>query len=293
MGINISVLGSPSRIDFCKNLAKKGATDDFTFYQTSYKGKIITLIEPTRYPKKIKALIDTISLTDYVIFIIDELTPDIGEQIVVLDLLNLNGLIITDLDITPYIKGTNLSTWDIVTNEEARIRIMEDIKPIESTGAPVVFVDHAFEVKGIGTVVLGIIKQGEVKVHDKLILYPQDKEFEIRSIQRNDVTVKQAETSDRVGLAIKKLGNIPISRGNVISNNKLKTVSELTGNLIKAKHAKDDSDTLTLYHCLQSVPVKKENGKFTLETPIAKYENEPLILCDLNAKIRIIGKLEQ
>jgi GTPase len=83
-----------------------------------------------------------------------------------------------------------------------------------------VLVDHVFPVKGIGTVILGIVKQGEVHSGQMLEITGYEsavKKVIIRSIQKHDRTFKVAYEGDRVGLALK--GNISprdISRDNII-----------------------------------------------------------------------------
>ncbi len=83
-----------------------------------------------------------------------------------------------------------------------------------------VLIDHVFPVKGIGTVILGIVKQGEVHSGQMLEITGYEsavKKVIIRSIQKHDRNFKVAYEGDRVGLALK--GNISprdVSRDNII-----------------------------------------------------------------------------
>ncbi|VVC72093.1 Elongation factor 1-alpha [uncultured archaeon] len=290
MGLNVCILGpKAAREEFCKSMGKKGSSDDFTFYNTSVQGKVIHLIEPTAYPEKLDAVMDVMPLCDHVFFIVDEVTPEFGEQVVLLDLCKPSGFIVSDLDLAPYIKGTALEAWKKVSPEEAKGMIQGELQPKKREGAPILFIDHSFEVKGVGSVLLGVVRQGDIRVHDKLTAYPLGKELEIRSIQKNDVDEKEASSSDRVGLSIKGLTSKDVKRGEVVSKEPLSVVSELPASVSYSKFAQKDSKLMHAFHCLQSSPCRIEGGKLAFEKSIALVKGEPLVLCDLNRKMRAVG----
>src|SRR5690606_26686658 len=81
-----------------------------------------------------------------------------------------------------------------------------------------VSIDHAFDVKGVGTVVLGSVKQGEIKTYDELVLSPVNKTVLIKSIQMHDDPVNISKKPSRVGLAIKGISAKEISRGDMITS---------------------------------------------------------------------------
>ena len=80
-------------------------------------------------------------------------------------------------------------------------------------------VDHSFEVKGVGTVALGIVRRGTVRVHDKIFGQPGAVEGAVRSIQIFDVDHQEAEAGSRVGLALKGINSSQVPRGTVLTNN--------------------------------------------------------------------------
>ncbi|MDD5317508.1 MAG: hypothetical protein PHF51_02120 [Candidatus ainarchaeum sp.] len=292
MGVNICVAGSKSgREEFCRSLGKKGSSDDFTFYNTSYSGKRIHLIEPTAYPGKIDSLIDSVALSDFTVLVVGEINAEFGETVLILDLMSPKGFFVTDADISQYVKGTSLENWKRLGMEAARRAVLEELKPEEKTGEPLVLVDHSFEVKGVGSVLLGVVKSGGLCVHDRLISNPGGQALEVRSIQKNDVEEKEAGSSDRIGLAIKGLTSKEVHRGAVLSKSPLPSASEIPqSSVIYSKFAAKDSKTLHAYHCLQSSPCRVEGGKIVFEKPIALVPGQPLILCDLNRKMRAVGK---
>jgi len=95
-----------------------------------------------------------------------------------------------------------------------------EVKGDESLQPPkaCIVVDHVFDVKGVGTVVLGTVKQGEIKTYDELVLSPSSKTVVIKSIQMHDDPVNISKKNSRVGLAIKGASAKDISRGDVITS---------------------------------------------------------------------------
>ena len=295
MSLNVCVLGPKGkREDFCKSMAKKGSSDDFTFYNTSYQGKVIHLLEPTAYPEKIDAAIDALVLSEFVVFLVDDVNAEFGEQVLLLDALKFpaaKGILVSDVDVSAFTKGTALAEWKTVSLEEAKRLIIEEWTPEQRDGDPIIFVDHSFDVKGVGGVLLGVVKQGRVAVHEKLVANPLGSELEVRSIQKNDVDEKEAFSADRLGIAMKGLTAKEVKRGMVLTKAPLPSTSELAGNITYSKFAAKDSKMMHAFHCLQSTPCKPEGGKLILEKPLALVKGEPLLLCDLNKKMRVVGSL--
>lgn len=88
--------------------------------------------------------------------------------------------------------------------------------------------DHAFNVKGTGTVVLGTVVQGAVRRHDALRALPGEKAAQVRSIQKHDDDFESAFEGDRVGLALKGVQPEDLDRGALLTNNaSVKTRKEL------------------------------------------------------------------
>ena len=67
--------------------------------------------------------------------------------------------------------------------------------------------------KGVGTVLLGGIKQGRIRVYDKLKILPSNKEVLIKSIQMHDDPVDESSSPSRVGLGVKGISPREIERG--------------------------------------------------------------------------------
>ncbi|MGN6560159.1 MAG: EF-Tu/IF-2/RF-3 family GTPase [Candidatus Nitrosocosmicus sp.] len=161
-------------------------------------------------------------------------------------------------------------------------------------------IDHVFDVKGVGTVILGCIRQGEIKIYDELELSPLNKLVVIKSIQMHDDPVPHSKKPSRVGLAIKGVSAKEISRGDFISSPGIsKTIdSNFQIKFYKNPYFKGDIIETQNYMIsvgLQTRTVKiKKNEKsdllITLEKPISYIKNDLCIVFSPDAKsMRIIG----
>jgi selenocysteine-specific translation elongation factor len=304
--LNIAVLGADAaaRATAAHEFGKKGSADDIAFYHTVYQGKILSAVEPCAYPKKLDAMLDAVALSDYVLVLADAPSPALGEMIVLLDLAGKKTFFVADMDLAPFISKTSLKDSKVFASlQEAKEHLLALVSPIVP-GSPLILIDHCFDVKGVGTVALGLMKRGEVKLHDKLMAYPMGKEIEVRTIQRNDEDVKSSECADRVGLSLKGAESSEVGRGEVFSGEKIEVSQDIKCKISVSKFARDtikSSFSLHIACGLQLVPARVEcageiapgtegDAALKCEKPLAIIPNEPLILVDLNAKgLRVIG----
>jgi selenocysteine-specific translation elongation factor len=310
------ILGDTSIVN---NLGKKGTSTDITIYDRKTNKQISTYCFSTTYPDKLQSLLQSIAMSDYAILNISQLDSFLGEQIIALDIFKIkNGFILHSYNIDiekikNIIKDTNLSAYPILDNiEELKSHIMQlqaednenEIKEKDSNNSTNNFVyipiDHVFDVKGVGTVILGCIKHGEIKTYDELEINPINKKIVIKSIQMHDDTVNYSNKSSRVGLAIKGVTAKDISRGDIITS---LGISKIINNNFKIKFNKNpyfkgeiiESQNYMINIGLQirSVKIKKiEKSELyiTLEKPIAHIENDLCIVFSPDAKtMRIIG----
>jgi selenocysteine-specific translation elongation factor len=247
---NVSIIGSErsGRTGLAAKLGKKGTESDITLYNYVKGNDIYSFVDANGYPGSIKSLISAINLSDIALVCVPSagLNSQVGECIVALDLLgNKRGLfVITMADksnpmalseltekIKAITKGTNLEKWEsfpvstttfegIETLKEKIFSLAEEAKKTNTALndlPPRIMVDHFFNVTGIGTVVLGIVLQGTIMVHDQFTLFPVKRPAEVRSIQSNDVDMKTAPAGTRVGLALKGVQSKEFDRGYIMS----------------------------------------------------------------------------
>ena len=225
--LNVAVIGSP---DYAKSLGKKSTASDITFYDLKRDDVTVSLAEPTKYPEKLASLFFATSLADVAIVVVEQIDPTFGESVIMLDCVGVKkGYIVTKGYITkeqvaPLIKGTVLEGYEVVEDDPIRLREIlltqsDEFRPDHAEGSTgSVPVDHYFDVKGVGTVVLGCVSHGTIRKHDAVKVLPLGKEAEIRSIQKHDDDFDTAVRGDRVGLALKGVAVSELDRGTVLSN---------------------------------------------------------------------------
>jgi selenocysteine-specific translation elongation factor len=237
--LNVAVLGPAG---YAKIIAKAGTTSDLTFYNLKKGEDTVTFIEPSRYPERLAPLFFAVSAADEALLVIDEITPVFGEMLVMLHACDVRkGYIVLRnyLDpsrIRPLLRGTVAENYAYIEENEIdmRERFLNDAsaKSVDpgTSSSGVVAIDHSFNVKGIGTVILGSVMRGVIRRHDILNVLPGKKTAQIRSIQKHDDDFDDATAGDRVGLALKNIESDALDRGDVMTNDRtVRTSAEIRG----------------------------------------------------------------
>ena len=95
-------------------------------------------------------------------------------------------------------------------------------------------IDHAFPIKGIGTVITGTILKGNVKIGDELKILPLNiEDIKVKSIQRFKKDVKEASAGDRIGMALYGVDAKQIFRGCILTSKdtKLQIVDKIVAKI--------------------------------------------------------------
>jgi selenocysteine-specific translation elongation factor len=123
-------------------------------------------------------------------------------------------------------------------------------------------IDHFFNVRGIGTVVLGVVSSGEIRTHHSLQVLPVKKQVQVRSIQKLDDDAEVACPGDRVGVALKGIEVDELDRGYVLSNDPgIRTTDLVTGRLELVKYWKlplKEGMVVHVGHWMQFLPGRVE-----------------------------------
>lgn len=318
--LTVAVLGS---LGYGSNLGKKGTSTDITFYNLKKGEDAITFIEPTRYPERLAPLFYAVSLSTKAIVVVDEVNATFGECLVMLQCSNIqSGYIILrnyipKEKIQPLIKGTSLEKFEIINDDPILIREQllaeaAKLKPAELlAGQPAIGtvpVDHAFNVKGVGVVVLGVVVYGFVQKHATLNVLSAGKTAQVRSIQKHDEEHDLGGEGDRVGLALKNIEVEDLDRGAVLTNDpavKTSTTLKTHANLVKYWQTPlKQGMVMHIGYWTQFVTAKVEAVSeeadpkkpaltLTLEKPLAYRPNDKAVLMYLDgAKLRIAGTVE-
>jgi selenocysteine-specific translation elongation factor len=164
------------------------------------------------------------------------------------------------------IKGTVVENYVQVDQDKIKEE-MDKFKPLSNESQSEMVIDHCFDVKGVGTVILGKVTCGKIKQYDNLKLYPEGIDVLIKSIQMHDDPVSESICPARVGLAVKGVKPDNVSRGDVISEKDAVTVnSTITLDFVKSQFYK--GDIAENQGCLVSVGLQIKAAKFVSITPL-------------------------
>jgi selenocysteine-specific translation elongation factor len=312
--LNFVILGDAS---IASNLGKKGTSTDITIYDRKTNDQIFSYCFPNTYPDKLQPLLQSIAVSDYAILNISHLDSFLGEQILALDIFNikkgfiLHGYEIDIEKVKNIIKKTSLSAFQILDDVEQLKTRLSEIKPSEdkeneqttaaaANNSVYIPIDHVFDVKGVGTVVLGCIKQGEIKTYDELEINPLNKPIVIKSIQMHDDPVNHSKKSSRVGLAIKGVSAKDVSRGDIITSPGLSKIISDSFQIEFKKNpyfkegiVETQNYMISVGLQIRTVRLKEIGGSkisIALEKPIAYIKNDLCIVFSPDSKtMRIMG----
>jgi len=288
--------------DIAAEFGKKGTETDISLYDRKEFDTIKTWVTPSGFPEKIQPLLQAINLAEHVIFFVDKLDKFTGEQIIALDSLNKEkGILSHSFDVDEsklnyMIKGTVLENYTKVDQNKIKEEI-DKIEPVIIEGPTEMVIDHCFDVKGVGTVILGKVTAGRIKQYDNLKLYPSGSDVLIKSIQMHDDPIAESICPARVGLAVKGVKPDEVGRGDIISQEDAVLVnSEIELDFTQSPFYKSEISEGQM--CLVSVGLQIKAAKFSslnplklaFEKQIAYHTGDiAVILKPESTTIRILG----
>jgi len=236
MHITVGVFGDQ---ELAKKLGKKGTNNDIAIYNHSSSEGVFTYVCPNS--DKIQPLLQVLNMIDFPVLVVSKLTKEIGEMIIGIDEMKFDrGFIITNIkdELQPLIKGTSLEEFKLIDEERLWPEILK-MSIERKDDFLLIPIDNYFNVRGIGTVMLGIIKSGKINLHDKVMIEPLGKEVLIKGIQSQDKDIEEAPAGMRVGLNLKGVEADELKRGFVLCK-KIEKSSELKIRFNKNKFFKQD-----------------------------------------------------
>jgi selenocysteine-specific translation elongation factor len=301
--------------DAAGKFAKKGTATDITLFNAKTADAHLNIVTPSRFPEKIMSLLYALDMADEIVLQPAAIDRSLGEMVVAAELLGkTRGFVRPSAKVTmPELQAllSKTALKDLTASEDNDAVFRE--KLYERAGAgqegPLLLpVDHSFPVKGVGTVVLGLVRRGEVAAHQTLQIHPSTKTLEVRSVQVHDVDQPKAGGRSRVGLAVKGVEPQDVSRGTVLAPagalTSLAAGATLNGTIelhAFSKWQPRAAAVLHLFHLLQDVVVRVEtiqvhgkqaNVSLKLEGPLALAKEEPIVLVDVDNKAqRLVGRL--
>ncbi|MFZ0891742.1 MAG: EF-Tu/IF-2/RF-3 family GTPase [Thermoplasmata archaeon] len=304
--VTVAVVGGK---DVARELGKKGTTSDLTLFNAVRDGHATTIVEPTQYPEKFAPLLYSLAMADQILFTIPSLSREIAETAATVDLFATPVTIalgpgVGAEEIRRAFKGTRLVDAPFVPLEPPKLRELVEGWTAASIDGPVrVPIDHAFPVKGVGAVALGVVRRGTLRAHEKLRLYPTEKVVEVRSVQVHDVDVPAASAGERVGVALKGVEADELERGQQLAPEGSLTVgTEFPGKeFVACRYYRGDFGPgagWQLLAGLSFVPVQigprsGDQIALTSDRPTAFASQDRGFIADLSATTgpRIVGRL--
>ena len=297
---------------YAKQLAKKTQETDYIIYNHKEGDKVLCLYEPHAFPDKIQSLVHCLNASDMVLWVIDKVDADFAEVALALWQAEKKGgwIMLKDIDessVKPLLGKSPMGAWPMLSSDinivELKEKLMEKM-PEYSEQPARVLVDACFDVRGVGTVVLGKAESGRIKVHDDLELFPGKTHLSVKSIQVQDEDIKEAELGSRVGLSLKGASPDSVKRGSYLASaGSMKSFTSGEAELVLSPFAKEGIETgteLFFSSGLQYIAAKlelaaplaagsKSTVKFSLLLPMAALDGSRFLMVRANKRPRVIG----
>src|SRR5208337_247726 len=133
-------------------------------------------------------------------------------------------------------KGTNMPWYKGPTLMEALDQFVEPAKPIDKPlRLPV---QDVYTITGVGTVPVGRIETGKIKVGDTVIIMPEGLTAEVKSIETHHTAMTEAMAGDNIGFNLRGVAKTDFRRGSVLgpSNNPATIAKEFLAQVIVVYH---------------------------------------------------------
>jgi len=232
---------STAGLDKHPQAQERGISIDLGFTAFNLDPYQVTLVDAPGHADLIRSVVAGANIIDAAILVIaaDEgPKSQTGEHILILDSFNISKtlIIINKIDlvdesgintversIKALLKGTILENSPIARVSATTGEGAEDIKkmllnllekPVRRIEGPFKMpIDHAFHIKGAGTVMTGTVHRGTISIGEVAEIMPQEIQGKIKSIQTFGENLQSAVAGDRVGIAIPGVQARVIYRG--------------------------------------------------------------------------------
>jgi len=245
---------------------ERGITIDIGFAHLEEEGLSLSFIDVPGHKDFVTNMLSGIFSIDMAVLIVaadESVMPQTKEHFSILSFLGIKTIIpvITKIDIADeeMIELTELEIAELFENANLTIpekyfklssKTMEGIKDFKDSLLKIgqqiehenirpfhLPVDRSFSIKGHGTVVTGTLMSGEVKVDEKVYVFPSHKEATVKNITTHQNKVSTAICKKRAALNLPQLKKDEVKRGEII----VKRDFNLSTNLADVVISIDDS----------------------------------------------------
>ena len=196
-------------------IGKKGSENSITFYNRKSGADVVVVLVPNQAEDKAYALAESLLIASCAVLSTATLDRRFGEALVACSLLGKRAFVTDDNDASALLKSAGLVDYTRVSKSELLDRLVAG--PDNGSEAGVrIDIDKAFPVRGIGTVVLGVVTRGTLRQHDKLV-HTSGKEVLVRSMQSQDEDITEAKAGTRVGVSLKDIADDEVEKGDLLT----------------------------------------------------------------------------
>jgi elongation factor 1-alpha len=230
-----TLIDAPGHRDFIKNMITGASEADAAVLVVSAKtGEKDTALGPGGQAREHAFLLKTLGVNQLVVLInkMDDQTVKYAEKMYndakmdVENLLKASGYNVTKIRFIP-VSGwtgenlvkpsTNMPWYKGPTLLQALDEFVEPPKPIEKPlRLPV---QDVYTITGVGTVPVGRVETGKIKVGDSVIIMPEGLSAEVKSIETHHTPMEQAMAGDNIGFNLRGVSKTDFHRGSVLGPN--------------------------------------------------------------------------
>ena len=276
------IVSIPLNEELAELIGKKGSVNGVSFFNRKIGEDVIVALYPTNAAEKPYGMAESMLVSDLIVISTADVGKEFGEALVAASLLNKKVFLTNENDVGKFLAGGLLKDYEVVGKEELIDKILAH--KVEKTDSAVrVDIDKAFPVTGIGTVTLGVVISGTVKVHDTLH-HNSGKTITVRSMQSQDIDVKEAQPGTRVGIAIKGMEHGEIEKGDVFSSSQISNAKKIIATLSTSKIANEkmaENSQYLLVSNFSHTNAKVKPGseaEFILEKPTPLMPGDKILL---------------
>ncbi len=228
----ITIIDLPGHRDFIKNMIVGASQADAALLVVSARpGEYEAGIGPQGQTREHLFLVRTLGVSQIIVAVnkMDVVNYDQKryEQIKT-ELSKLLKLLGYDPSKVPFIpvsaiKGDNIKDRSPNTPWYNGPTVLEALDLLEPPPRPVdkpfrMPIQDVFTITGVGTVVVGRVETGVLKVGDKVVIMPPAKVGDVRSIETHHIKLNEAKPGDNVGVNVRGVEKKDIRRGDVMGH---------------------------------------------------------------------------
>jgi len=281
------IISIPLDKELASFIGKKGSENSIVFYNRLYGENVVVALAPSSIDDKPYGLAQSMLMSSQIVISTASIDRYFGEVLVAAGLLEKRVIFTNDNEIGNLAKSAGIAAYEIYAKEELLDKIVR-FKPkqeLVDSKEKRVDIDKAFVVRGVGTVVLGIVSRGSVAVHDTIYTSSGKQAF-VRSIQSQDRGIDLAPLYTRVGLAIKGIEADEIEKGEIFASNAITPKDRISAklkvsNIVEGELKEGSSYGLAINFSFTSCFVEKIEGntaELKLDKPLPFEKGDEFFL---------------